>query len=297
MTAALLVGAGIGLAVMVLVSALAPARPPLPVALARLRPPLRPPATVDSPAAALLTRAARSVARTLGLPGLVESPTALDRRIVGRSLDDHVVTCVAAALVGAALPPATTAVMAAGGVAVPLAVPAMFSAALAVAGFVMPSLTLRSEATDRRRSFRHALSSFLDLVAVTLAGGAGVETALHRSADTGRGWAFEEIRQALLASRLLGETPWAGLDRLGVELGVVELRELAASIALAGEDGAKVRASIAAKARALRTRGVTDSEAAAQAATERMSLPIVLLMLGFMVFVTYPAIARILTGV
>jgi Flp pilus assembly protein TadB len=139
------------------------------------------------------------------------------------------------------------------------------------------------------------LSAFLDLVSVSLAGGAGIETALHRSVETGQGWAFEELRHALLTSSLLGSTPWAALDRLGVELGVVELRELAASVALAGEDGARVRASIAAKARALRARSLTDTEADAEAATERMSLPIVVLMVGFMIFVVFPAISRILT--
>ena len=34
----------------------------------------------------------------------------------------------------------------------------------------------------------------------------------------------------------------------------------------------------------------------AQAATERMSLPVVLLFAGFLIFIGYPAIARVLTG-
>jgi Flp pilus assembly protein TadB len=176
-----------------------------------------------------------------------------------------------------------------------VAVPGIVAPLLGAVGYFVPTLTLRSRAEERRRSVRHALSSFLDLVSVSLAGGAGVETALHRSVETGQGWAFEELRHALLMSSLLGSTPWAALDRLGVELGVVELRELAASVALAGEDGARVRTSIAAKARALRARSLTDTEADAEAATERMSLPIVVLMVGFMIFVVFPAISRILT--
>ena len=52
-----------------------------------------------------------------------------------------------------------------------------------------------------------------------------------------------------------GEPPWPGLDRLGTELGVPELNELAASVTLAGDEGARVRASIAAKARAMRSAG------------------------------------------
>ena len=66
--------------------------------------------------------------------------------------------------------------------------------------------------------------------------------------------------------------------------------ELAASVALAGDEGARVRASIAAKARAIRIRGAHRRRRRAQAASERMSLPIVLLMVGFVVFLGYPAV-------
>jgi hypothetical protein len=75
-----------------------------------------------------------------------------------------------------------------------------------------------------------------------------------------------------------------------------ELNELAASVTLAGDEGARVRGSIAAKARAIRVRGLADAESAAQSANERMSLPIVLLMLGFVVFLGYPAVMQVLTG-
>jgi len=94
----------------------------------------------------------------------------------------------------------------------------------------------------------------------------------------------------------MGEPPWAGLDRLGSELQINELRELAASVALAGDEGARVRGSIAAKARSIRIRGLADAESVAQAASERMSLPIVLLMVGFVIFLGYPAVNQVLTG-
>jgi hypothetical protein len=100
-----------------------------------------------------------------------------------------------------------------------------------------------------------------------------------------------------LEARLQGETPWAGLARLGEELSFPELGELAASAALAGDEGARVRASLAAKARSLRLHGLTDVEAAAQSATERMTLPVVLLMLGFIVFLVYPAVEQVLHGI
>jgi hypothetical protein len=59
---------------------------------------------------------------------------------------------------------------------------------------------------------------------------------------------------------------------------------------LAGEQGAKVRVSLAAQADALRSRQVSEIEAAAQAATERMGVPTVLLFTGFIALLGYPAL-------
>lgn len=302
MIPALFAGAGVGLGIVLIVSGLVPSRTPLAVAAARLHGTRPAPPLIgtnngsERAGAPPLTRLLHGIAPTLGLQRVVERSAAADLRITGDSLDAHVASRVLSAIVGFGLVPATATLMWAGGTGLPVAIPGIVAPLLGVGGYFVPTLTLRSRAEERRRSFRHALSSFLDLVSVSLAGGAGIETALHRSVETGRGWAFEELRHALRTSSLLGMTPWAGLDELGGELGVVELRELAASVALSGEDGARVRASISAKARAVRARSLTDTEADAEAATERMSLPIVVLMVGFMIFVVFPAIARILTS-
>ena len=65
---------------------------------------------------------------------------------------------------------------------------------------------------------------------------------------------------------------------------------------LAGTEGAKVRASLAAKAASLRTHELAEAETADQAATERMSLPVVLLFAGFLLFLGFPAVEKVLTG-
>jgi tight adherence protein C len=209
---------------------------------------------------------------------------------------EHLSQRVTFALVGLLWAPTTVALMTLGGVAVPLVIPLWVSLALVPLGFLYPSVSLVSLARARRRSFRHAFSSFLDLVSISLSGGKGIDGALHDGAEAGDGWAFEQIRDSLRRSRLLGETPWTGLARLGDELNVPELKELAASAELGGAEGARVRTSIAAKARALRLRGLTDVEAAAQSASEKMSLPIVGLMVGFIVFLGYPAVIQVVNG-
>jgi tight adherence protein C len=173
-----------------------------------------------------------------------------------------------------------------------------FSAGLVLAafGFLAPDLSVRAKATRQRREFRDSLSAFLDLVWITLAGGAGIETALGDAAAIGRGPAFDKIRRALHAAHVTRTAPWSTLRQLGDELGITELSELAASISLAGSEGARVRASLAAKAQGLRTHQITDAESDAQAATERMALPVTLLFLGFLGFIAYPAVLGILNG-
>ncbi|HVQ94776.1 MAG TPA: hypothetical protein VMU51_27330, partial [Mycobacteriales bacterium] len=128
------------------------------------------------------------------------------------------------------------------------------------------------------------------------AGGAGVDGALTDAAAVGEGWAFGQLTRALTVARVTRTTPWARLRQLGEELDVPELSELAASVSLAGTEGAKVRASLAAKASALRVRELTDAEGHAQAATERMSLPVVVLFAAFLVFIGYPALSTVLNG-
>jgi Flp pilus assembly protein TadB len=51
----------------------------------------------------------------------------------------------------------------------------------------LPDLEIKQKAAKRRRDFRHAIGSFLDLFAMNLAGGRGVPEALMTASDVGRG--------------------------------------------------------------------------------------------------------------
>jgi Flp pilus assembly protein TadB len=168
--------------------------------------------------------------------------------------------------------------------------------ATAIAGFVLPDVIVRRAAVARRDGFRHALSSYLDLVNVVLAGGAGIETALRAAADAGDGWAFTELRAALDRAQFTRVSPWDVFNDMGDELGIPELSELSASARLAGEQGARVKSSLVAKAASLRGHEMARIEAAAQSASERMAIPTVLLFTAFIVFIGYPALAVIVGG-
>ena len=295
---ALVCGAGVGAGLWLVVRGLFPPRPSLAQALAQLRRVPDPaPLVAAEPDGGVAARVGQPIARLLGRSDarwLVPGKVCQDLAVLGRSPERHLAEKATLALVGLLVAPAVTVLLALGGVHLSVVVPVWASLVLLAGGFFAPDLGIRAEAARRRTDFRHALSSFLDLVVVALAGGGGVETALVDAASVGNGWAFDNLRQALDQARLARETPWAALGRLGHQLGVDELTELAASLSLAGTEGAKVRASLAAKATSLRTHQLAEAETADQAATERMALPVVVLFAGFLFFLGYPAVEKVL---
>ena len=148
----------------------------------------------------------------------------------------------------------------------------------------------------RRRSFLHSFSSFLDLTNILLAGGAGTETALIAAAESGDGWSFEQIRRVLTIAQSTRSSPWVELSRLGDTYALPQIKEIAGSIQLAGEHGARIRTSLAARAESLRYRQMSEVESSANAATERMGLPMVLLFVSFIVLIGYPAVTLVIGG-
>ena len=83
------------------------------------------------------------------------------------------------------------------------------------------------------------------------------------------------------------------LGRLGAELGIVELEELAAQVSLAEREGASVRQSLSAKGASIRDHELSDAEAKAASATVAMTAPLVLLGMAFCGFILYGAIATV----
>lgn len=183
-----------------------------------------------------------------------------------------------------------------GGVDIPVHMVTVLALVLGFVGFQYPANQIRRMAHQHRRRFRTSLSAYLDLVSIMLAGGSGIETALHSAADVGDGPTFSAISEALDVARATRRSPWDTLADLGTRFGVGELPELAATVRLGGEQGARMTASLIAKASAMRSRELADVEARANEATERMGLPMVLLFIGFLVLLGYPAMHLITSG-
>jgi Flp pilus assembly protein TadB len=288
-----LLGAGVGAGVLLCARALTPRPTPVAVLLDGIARPGRPLSDLAWRRPSQAERLGSIASRLLEAAGCDLRSRRADLELLERTSERHALGKLAGAVAGFVAPNLAAGALVTAGIGPPIGVVALFSLATAAAGFVLPDLLVHDEAEARRQAFRHALSSYLDLVNVLLAGGAGIETALYAAADAGDGWGFQTIRSALRRARLTGQSPWDTFAQLAVEVGVSELAELAASVALAGSHGARIRASLAAKADTLRGHQVAETEAAAEAATERMTVPVAILLFGFLLFIAYPAVAQI----
>ena len=163
-------------------------------------------------------------------------------------------------------------------------------------GLLLSVVALDRRAAERRRHFRVVIGSFVDLVVLSLAGGVGIDGALHSAVEVTPDWAAQRMARALGAARDTGRAPWDALATVGDDLDIPELVELATTVQLAGTEGARIRQSLTARGASLRRHEQAEAESAANAMTERLFLPGALLLLGFLVFIGFPAVHRILGG-
>jgi Flp pilus assembly protein TadB len=217
-----------------------------------------------------------------------------DLAILGRGLGPHLASKVLLGVGAFVYLPVLWLALGTLGLSLPPALPAVLALLFAALGFVLPDLLLRGDAARRRADFRHVVGSFLDLVAMNLAGGRGLPEALMAASSVGDHWALARIRQALANARLVVISPWEGLGRLGDEIGVEELRDLAGALALASDDGAKIRTSLTARAATMRRKELSDVEGRAGERAQSMLVAQLLICSSFLVFLAYPATYRIL---
>lgn len=266
----------------------APARPPLHAVLARLG---QPRVEVEPVSRDNLDVRLGVLARRIGFVDQAVTTMRVDLRILRRSPDEQAALLVTYAVLGFLWAP----VVAAGGWLVgfrlPVAIPLWFAVAGGTIGVVTAIRSVKTSAAQARQAFSHALSSFCDITGMCLAAGRGVESSLETAAHTGRGWAFVELQSALRAGYVRGDTPWDALARLGNDARLDDLVELAAALSLAGDEGAAVRETVTSKAKAIRERLTSEAERSAASVTERMGIPATLLLLGFIVFLGFPALA------
>ena len=298
---ALVAGALVGLGLLMFIVALRPARTGIAAGIARLDADRQPGRFSVSDAiltnegmSAWRVRLGSRLAAEFESRGVRVQSLRADLAVLGRSLEGFLAGTVLFSVAGLLFPVILAGVASLVGVRLGLNVSVGMAVLFAVLGGLLPLAAVRREAATRRKDFRHAVGAFLDLVSMNLAGGRGVPEALTSAAAIGGGWPFARLRDTLAFARLQGLTPWAALGRLGDEVGLNELRDLAAALALVADDGAKIRDSLAARAATLRRRELAEMEGRAGERSQSMLVAQMLIVLGYLLFLSYPAVSRIL---
>ncbi|HET6770648.1 MAG TPA: type II secretion system F family protein [Actinomycetota bacterium] len=165
----------------------------------------------------------------------------------------------------------------------------------AAGGFLLPDAILKSRAEARRRRMREDLVHVVELLALSVSSGVGIEGAVEQATSSGEGPLFHELRRLLRETHLRGEPSSDAFLRLPDEAGLPDAESLAAAVRSAIAHGAPVTQALRAQAQALRERQRLELVEAGERAQVRMLLPTGLLILpAFFLVVLYPAAVQLL---
>jgi hypothetical protein len=163
--------------------------------------------------------------------------------------------------------------------------------ARAAAAAVLPSISL--DLSVRRRDLGSAAADLVQLVAVGLTTDQSVDEAVRFALSIDRGQDFELFRHEIAAAPLRGLTVWEALDRLGHDLDLRELRDLATAVERQGLEGVSITATVTAMATALRERALDRLERDADRANAALAGPTLCFVVTTLVFLAYPLAVRI----
>lgn len=214
-------------------------------------------------------------------------------RMVGTSIDRHIAHKTLGALLGAVVP-----ALLAGwfswlvGALSPL--PLVFVLVGGVVGFFWPDLRLRQRDQAVAQDAAEALLSYVDLVTLErLANRSGTQ-ALWSAAAVSDATVFRAISEVLERARLEQRAPYDELQRLGAELRLPALVDIADVMRL-DEAGAALSGALRARVKELRDAHLTAMKVQATEISERMGLLMVIPTLLFGLLFLVPPLLRLLT--
>ncbi|HRA06003.1 MAG TPA: hypothetical protein PKV13_05225 [Propionicimonas sp.] len=213
-------------------------------------------------------------------------------KLAGRSLDRHFAHKALFALLGLVLPTLFGAVLAVVAGVSPL-LPAGLGLVFATIGFVLPDVLLRQADSEVTADATEALLTYFDLVTLERLANQSGSQSLRSAAALSDVTIFASIRDALERARLEQRAPYPELQRLGAELGLPALVDIADVMAL-DEAGATLSGALRARVRELRDAHLTEAKIAASAVSERMALFMVVPSLVFGLFFLVPPLLRLI---
>ena len=149
------------------------------------------------------------------LAGAPSERLAADLAVLGRTGERYVLDKLAYALLFLALALVPAVLFVVLDVGVPALTSLVGAVLFAAAGWFYPDVDVRSRALAARRAWSSALTVYVDIVGISLAGGAGVEDALMVAASAGTGPQFEQLNATLRAAQTRRRKLWHALDELG----------------------------------------------------------------------------------
>ncbi|RFS85958.1 hypothetical protein D0T12_04785 [Actinomadura spongiicola] len=282
------------LGVVVIVRELWPAPPRLDAALARIQPTPLPSALPPTKADSGSERLGRWLAEHLARPAGVLAVPRADLALLGRSVERFMLDKLVLFLVGLAVPALLTALATAAGRIPSWTFPAVAGLVPAVVFAMVPDHRVRSAARQRRRDFRYAFTSYLQLVVLEREAGAALNAALEEPAKISDGWPFQRVHHALTRARHAQQQPWRALADLGEQINVSDLIDLAHTAQIAGNEGARMHDVLVAKITAMRHEASAAARSEANARTTAAWVPTSLLMLGFVILIGFPFFSKLL---
>ncbi|WP_458248842.1 type II secretion system F family protein [Streptomyces sp. MAI_2237] len=233
------------------------------------------------------------LARLGRLPGVTVPTTNL--ALLGQGPGQFMLKKTALATLGLLCPVIATIPWIIAGVGLPFYVPAGVGLLVASLLFLTPDLAVRDQAKRAREEFAHALSAYLDLVALKRAADAGPAEALEKAAAVGEGWPFMYLQGALRRARLEKIPPYQALTELAAAYDLPVLTDVADIMRGSATDGTAVYKALRARTAALNAELLAAQAAEANTASEKMTAPGALLAVLVMLLMAFPAVIRMLT--
>lgn len=230
-----------------------------------------------------------------GRSGLVVGDDTSRRlRMVGTSVDRHIAHKTVAGFAGLVVP-----ALAGGWLGWLTGSASLLPAGLAVVGgvvgFLMPDILLRRRDRAVTEDATEALLTFFDLVTLErLANRSGTQ-ALRAAATVSDVAVFQAIADALERARLEQRAPYAELQRLGAELELPALVDVADVMRL-DEAGAALSGALRARVKELRDAHLTRMKLHANEVSERMGILMVIPTLLFGLLFLVPPLLRLVGG-
>lgn len=215
-------------------------------------------------------------------------------RLVGTSVDRHLASKLLGAAAGLTIPAVAGGALA-WFAATGIAIPVVLAVACAVFGFFLPDLLLRRRDRTVTEDTTEALLTFFDLVTLERLANRSGGQALQAAAAMSSAPVFRAIAQALERARLEQRAPYAELQRVGRDLGLPALVDVADVMRL-DESGASLEGALRARVKELRDAHLLAMKLHASEVSERMGVLMVVPTLEFGLLFLVPPLLRLMVG-